>query len=122
MLRLKPCIFRASPRPIFLLRVACLQPQPLRLKQSSKHTSDLLVRHQSPAEISVKRAGDFAHGFGVGRVSPFWPDVPPGQILLQTGLVAVPECVVAFGCADVCGFDAGCAAVGFQKRGLQYAL
>lgn len=112
MLRLKPCIFHASPHPILFLRVARLQPQPLRLKQSSKHTSNLLVRHQSPAEISVKRAGDFAHGFGVGRVSPFWPDVLPSQIVLQTGLVAVPEGVVAFGCADVCGLDADCTAVG----------
>lgn len=119
MLRPKPPILLHHPQTRRLLRFSRLQSQSLGLEQLIEHSHSFLARRQSPAQLSVKRAGDLADFVGVGRVSPFWLQILFEKICLWTCSVFVPELGVVFRCAGVGGLDVGCAAMGFEKGGLQ---
>ena len=76
MLRPKPPILLLNPQPRRLLRFSRLQPQPLSLEQLTEHSHSVLARRQSPAQLSVERAGDLADFVGVGRVSSSRLQIP----------------------------------------------
>lgn len=111
----KPLVLPILPLPLLLLRLSRVQAQSLGLEQRSQHSDSLLTRSQSPAKFSVKRADDFVHFLGVGRMSPFRLQGGIEQIFSRFCLVFVVESGIISRSAGVCGVDVGCAAVGLLE-------